>query len=86
VLSHRKQGFMIPLARWLRTDLCELMNDLLSPGHVRARGLFRPDAIDRLRTEHLAGTRSHSDRLWTLIMLELWTREYLDSHDAWTIR
>jgi asparagine synthase (glutamine-hydrolysing) len=85
VLSHRKQGFMIPLGRWLRTDLCELMNDLLSPERVQARGLFRPDAIDRLKAEHLAGTRSHSDRLWTLMMLELWMREYLDSPTPWAL-
>src|SRR4029453_3189112 len=31
VLEHRKQGFMIPLAHWLRTDLRPLMDDLLSP-------------------------------------------------------
>src|SRR5262249_38746983 len=29
LLTRRKQGFMIPLARWLRTDLREAMEDLL---------------------------------------------------------
>lgn len=85
VISHRKQGFMIPLARWLRTDLRGQLNDLLSPEQVQARGLFHPKAVDRLKTEHLMGTRSHSDRLWTLMMLELWMREYLDTHSPWSL-
>jgi asparagine synthase (glutamine-hydrolysing) len=85
VLRHRKQGFMIPLARWLREDLRPLLDDLLGPDQVRARGLFRVEEVARLRAEHVAGTRSHSDRLWTLMMAELWLREYLDRGAAWRL-
>ena len=85
VLRHRKQGFMIPLARWLREDLRPLMDDLLGPEPVRTRGLFRPEVVERLRAEHLAGTRSHADRLWTLMMAELWLREYLDRGGRWRL-
>jgi asparagine synthase (glutamine-hydrolysing) len=86
VLSHPKQGFMIPLSRWLRTDLRDLMEDLLSPAVVERRGLFVPDAVQALKREHLQGTRSHSDRLWTLMMAELWMRRYLDGGGLWGIR
>jgi len=65
---------MIPLGRWLRTELREPLEDLLSPASLRARGLFQPDAVARLKREHLEGSRSHSDRLWALMMLELWMR------------
>jgi asparagine synthase (glutamine-hydrolysing) len=85
VLSHRKQGFMIPLGRWLRTDLRNTMDDLLSPSQIRTRGLFRPEAVQALREEHLSGRRNHCDRLWTLMMLELWMREYLDSSSPWRL-
>jgi asparagine synthase (glutamine-hydrolysing) len=86
VLSHRKQGFMIPLGRWLRTDLRNPMEDLLSPDRVRTRGLFIPDAIEALKREHSSQVRSHSDRLWTLMMAELWMRHYLDAGGLWTLR
>ncbi len=78
ILNHRKQGFMIPLGRWLRTELREAMEDLLSAQRLRARGLFVSAAVDSLKNEHLSGARNHSDRLWALMMLELWMREYLD--------
>ena len=85
VLTHRKQGFMIPLAGWLRTDLRPLLDDLLSPEQVRARGLFRVEAVERLKAEHAERRRSHADRLWTLMMAELWLREYLDRGGRWSL-
>lgn len=85
VLSHRKQGFMIPLGRWLRTDLRDLMDDLLSPERIRGRRLFSPSVVEGLKQEHLGGIRSHSDRLWTLMMAELWLRQYLDGGGAWSL-
>jgi asparagine synthase (glutamine-hydrolysing) len=85
IVRRRKQGFMIPLSRWLRTDLRPMMEDALAPERVRARGLWRPEVVARLVGEHLAGARTHGDRLWTLVMLELWMREYLDARGAWRL-
>jgi asparagine synthase (glutamine-hydrolysing) len=86
VLSHRKQGFMIPLGRWLRTELRDTMEDLLSPERIRARGLFVPAAVATLVQEHLRGVRSHNDRLWSLMMAEMWMRLYLDTGALWSLR
>jgi asparagine synthase (glutamine-hydrolysing) len=86
VLTHRKQGFMIPLGDWLRRDLRPTLDDLLAPDCVRARGLFHPAAVEALKREHLSGARTHADRLWTLMMLEVWMREYLDERGRWTLR
>jgi asparagine synthase (glutamine-hydrolysing) len=86
ILSRRKQGFMVPLARWLRTDLRPLMDDLLSSDRVRARGLFDVAAVDALKREHQEGGRSHADRLWTLMIAELWMRHHLDARGLWSAR
>ena len=85
VVRRRKQGFMIPLGRWLRTDLRHLLDDALAPERVRARGLWRPEVVARLVSEHLSGVRMHGDRLWTLLVLELWMREYLDTRTEWRL-
>jgi asparagine synthase (glutamine-hydrolysing) len=85
IVRRRKQGFMIPLDRWLRDDLRSMADDLLAPDRLRARGLFRPEAVAALRAEHAAGTRTHGDRLWTLMMAELWMREYLDGEATWRL-
>ena len=86
VLAHRKQGFMIPLGDWLRRELRPTLDDLLARDRVRARGLFDHEAVERMKREHLTGRQTHADRLWTLMMAELWMREYLDQHGLWTLR
>jgi asparagine synthase (glutamine-hydrolysing) len=86
VLSHPKQGFMIPLGDWLRRDLRPTLDELLAPDRIRARGLFEVEAVERLKREHLSGARTHADRLWTLMMAEVWMREYLDQHGLATFR
>jgi asparagine synthase (glutamine-hydrolysing) len=85
VLAHRKQGFMIPLARWLRTDLAPVVDDCLAPAVVAARGLFDPAAVAALVAEHRQGRRSHADRLWALLMMELWLRLHMDRGTSWRL-
>ncbi len=86
VLTHRKQGFMIPLGDWLRRDLRPALDDLLAPDCVRMRGLFDVDTVETMKSEHLTGARTHADRLWTLMMAEQWMREYLDQRGRWSLR
>jgi asparagine synthase (glutamine-hydrolysing) len=78
LLKRRKQGFGIPLATWLRTDFRDLARDVLTDATARSRGLFRPEAITRLLTEHDQG-HDHAPRLWALIQFELWHRAYVDA-------
>jgi asparagine synthase (glutamine-hydrolysing) len=86
ILERRKQGFMIPLARWLRTDLAPLLGELLAPAQVAARGLLEPRAVEALVREHRERRRNHADRLWALMILELWIRQFLDGRGAWSAR
>jgi hypothetical protein len=40
--------------------------------------VFENGAVARLWQEHRDGTRDHRHRLWSLVMLELWFREFAD--------
>ncbi len=42
------------------------------------RGYFRPEAVTRLWDEHQQGRFNHGYRLWALLILELWQREWCD--------
>ncbi len=44
----------------------------------RNRGYFRPEIVSQLLNEHAEARRDHSDRLWALLVLELWHREWVD--------
>ncbi len=69
-----KLGFRVPLARWLREDLREMVGDLLSEETVRRRGYVRPDYVQWVLGEHDAGRRNFADQIYALLVLELWHR------------
>jgi asparagine synthase (glutamine-hydrolysing) len=82
ILDRKKQGFAAPVGKWLRGPLRGLSRDLLLDGTLAARGIFRDAAIRNVWDAHTAGTADHSQRLWSLLMLELWFREYIDGAGA----
>jgi asparagine synthase (glutamine-hydrolysing) len=77
ILQRRKMGFGIPLIHWMRNDLKPLVHDVLLGETARRRGLFRRDAVERY-VASLDGPNPLTDRVWTLLMLELWYRAYID--------
>jgi asparagine synthase (glutamine-hydrolysing) len=72
ILDRPKQGFMVPLARWLREDLKEMVHDLLSESRVRRRGYVKPEYMHWLLREHQSGSRNFADQIYALLVLELW--------------
>lgn len=77
-VERRKQGFGLPIGQWLRTNLRPLLGDVVLSPRALERGYLRPPFVRALVDEHLAGV-DHSHRLWSLLMLELWHREFVDA-------
>lgn len=82
VIDRPKMGFGVPLGRWFRGPLRELAHDVLLGSSLRARGYFRPAAIERLLDEHVTGRRNWHYHLWNLLVLELWHRTFIDRRPA----
>ncbi len=78
VVRRRKMGFGAPIDQWLRRELKDMAYDTLLGPAARARGLMRPDYVQRLLDEHCALRANHHTRLWALLMLELWYRTWID--------
>jgi asparagine synthase (glutamine-hydrolysing) len=78
ILGRKKQGFGVPIGRWLRGPLRGWLNEVLGSPAAHARGYFEPRAVDGLIAEHAAGRVDHSQRLWALAMLELWHLMFVD--------
>ncbi len=82
IVDRPKRGFDAPIGRWLRGPLAGLGSALLLDGRLRDRGLFAPREVTRLWEEHQSGRADHSHRLWQLVMLELWFRQFVDGTAA----
>jgi len=69
ILYRPKQGFVTPIAEWLRGPLSDSARGI-ARGSLAQTGFFRPDAISALAEAHIAGRADHSRTLWQLLMLE----------------
>ena len=82
ILDRQKRGFGTPMGAWLKTDLAPVLDRLLSPEVVAARGLFREGVVTQLVRDHRANRFDGTDILLALMNLEIWSRVYLDRRDA----
>jgi asparagine synthase (glutamine-hydrolysing) len=82
ILERGKHGFEAPIGEWLRGPLAPMADALLSDGRLRDRGVLNDGEVSRLWTEHRDGRADHRHRLWQLMMLELWFRQFIDRAPA----
>ena len=68
----RKQGFSVPLAQWLKSGP---WLDLFSAVLLDRDCLFARKTVNRLLDEQRRGWRN-GERLFGLVLFELWRREY----------
>ena len=79
ILDRPKMGFGVPIVDWFRHDLRDWVRDILLDPSTRARGWFDYDYVAQTLDRHAAGVEDASPRIWALLVLELWMREFVDS-------
>jgi asparagine synthase (glutamine-hydrolysing) len=76
LIERPKQGFAIPLARWLRSELAPLVDEYLAPERIRAGGLFDPAEVRRAVANFRQGgpgnDRLDVKKVWLLLAFEMW--------------
>lgn len=76
ILTRRKQGFVLPVAEWLRGELRDLAESLLFDAS-NADGLLRPEHITQMWQQHQTKRRDFARPLWTVLMFRLWQRKFM---------
>jgi asparagine synthase (glutamine-hydrolysing) len=75
ILQRSKQGFGVPIGAWFRQDLRPFLHETLLATSALTRSVLYTATVQRLLDEHDRGTRDHTHRLFSLLMLELWFRQ-----------
>ena len=81
ILRAAKMGFPVPIGAWLRGPYRGIVDELVLSPRALERGLFDPAAIRTLVARHAAG-EDHTERLWSLVNLEIWHRVVVDGEPA----
>jgi asparagine synthase (glutamine-hydrolysing) len=83
ILRRRKEGFPNPSVTWLADDLKDVVSDILLDSKSISRGYFKRKAVEEL-IERNSRSRSYTAEIFSLVVLELWHRTFVDRQGSHT--
>jgi asparagine synthase (glutamine-hydrolysing) len=82
ILTRPKMGFPVPIDAWFRGPYAQVLDEYVLSSRATDREIFNADTVRTLVNEHQHGAANHSERLWSLVNLEMWFRRFLDGEVA----
>jgi len=81
IVKRKKQGFMFPVAHWLRNELYPFIERFLLDSNLVSQGLFRRESVSSLIQDHRLSRIDNHVRIWMLFNLELWYQIFIQQQD-----
>lgn len=72
LIERPKMGFEVPIGLWLRGDLRDWAEALLTKDRLTSEGIFAPRIILDMWNQHQAGTHNWGRQLWAVLMFQDW--------------
>ena len=79
IIDRPKKGFPIPISSWLRGPLRQFTRDHLLARDSACGAFLDRDAVARVVNEHCQGRADRSQEIWTLLVFELWHRQFIEN-------
>jgi len=75
IFNRPKQGFSIPLNKWLKTDLKYLVDKYTSQEIIEKYNFINYKAVKKLKEQYYGGMTYLYNRIWLIILLHWWLEE-----------
>ncbi|PHI20726.1 asparagine synthase (glutamine-hydrolyzing) [Lewinellaceae bacterium SD302] len=76
IMDRPKQGFGIPIGRWLKTDLRGLVEEHLNEQAIARYGLLHPQRTKET-VNRLTNSKRDEPQLWLLLTFQMWCAKWL---------
>ena len=76
LVDRPKEGFLMPMNAWIRDYLYSFFDSILSESEIRKHGILCPKRVRELLMEHTIGRQNHGNRLWNLLLFQMWWNQY----------
>jgi asparagine synthase (glutamine-hydrolysing) len=76
-LERRKQGFQVPAKLWFKQELKQYAVDRILHGGLTKLDVLNMETVAQVLAEHESGRANHETRIWNLLVLSLWTENYV---------
>lgn len=74
IISHKKQGFAVPLSIWFKGNLKDYANDSLRESK-KLYNFLDKQYVEKILNNHQKGMRDYSSKIWTLLFLNEWLNQ-----------
>ncbi len=80
ILYRKKMGFGVPIEHWFRNEMKDYVYEILLSNQTMSRNIFKKESVKKLLDTHVNTKINHSYRIWALLTLELWFREFFSEN------
>ena len=77
IVERPKKGFSIPIYEWFKDNLKEYLLTYLSEERLNRSGIFNAEEVLKYRDRFLKGSKENIQKLWFLLMFEMWHEKWL---------
>ena len=77
LLDRPKMGFAIPIAKWLQTDLRDLVHDHINQKTIEEQGLFDWKEIETNMNAFYSGKNEYDTKICDILMFQMWHEKWM---------
>ncbi|MBT4039773.1 MAG: asparagine synthase (glutamine-hydrolyzing) [Rhodospirillales bacterium] len=76
LIDRPKMGFGVPVGEWMRGELSEWAEELITETRLKNDGFLEPSIVRDTWAQHLSGRRNWQHRMWSILMFQAWLDEW----------
>ena len=79
VLNGKKHGFEVPVEKWLKNELNDLLKSNINAQYIKSQGVLNNDIIVSIENKLNSGSPGDSPaQLWAILVFQYWWKKYID--------
>ena len=79
LLDRPKMGFAIPIAKWLKNELRDHVEEYLNKDRIEKQGIFNWAFIAKLKLDFYSGRKEYDSKLWYFLMFQMWHERWMEN-------
>lgn len=76
LIERPKQGFVVPLSRWLKGGLQEVVKEYLNEDRLRREGIFNSEVVSSYIKDFYDGVSMNVNKIWFLLIFQMWKERW----------
>jgi asparagine synthase (glutamine-hydrolysing) len=77
LMDRPKMGFAIPIAKWLKNDLKDIVEQFLNDKEIAKYGILEAKEVANYKKYFYAGNEELAPKIWYLLMLQMWCKKWM---------